>query len=871
MVNSAASRSGRTLVFIDGAIAHSSHLIQGLQPGVEVIMLDANRDGVLQITQALKGRIGIDSLHIFSHGEAGGMQLGSTRLTGDRLSQYADALQHWGNSLSTTGDILLYGCNIAQGSIGSDFVQRLSQLTGAEVAASTNLTGRGGDWVLEARTGSIEAGNPLSPQARAAYTGTLNVLWVVNNDNGSAGSLRWAVENAASGTTIRFAPGLANQTITLTSGEISIATNKNLIIDGADAPNLTISGNNQSRIFYLNSTSVQPTRLTIRNLTLANGSTQEYGGAIRTTHQGGLEIDNVRFLNNSARQGGGAIFSAFEGTVTVTNSRFEGNRATAGNDERGAGAIAFWGPRALTVRNSDFINNRGINGGAINSLGGKMTIEDSRFIGNSTLDARFDTGRANPFLRGYGGAVYADRASADGDTSGFITINRTVFENNQGRGEGGAAYLFTDPRDRITINDSLFLNNAIQPLPNGGNAGNGGGLVVLGDQVNRGLLIDRSSFVGNLAGNQGGGLWTRNAPANIINSTFSGNRTALSPGNSNQNGGAMTLYSPTNIINTTIANNYAGWVGGGIATDNSAVTLRNSIFANNSAGNGGNDWRIRQQTSRALTDLGGNLQFPDLSSNQFNRFNDNLATPTIRVADPRLGQLQRHSGFLLYHPLLPDSPAINTGVAGGAGFDQRLVQRDGLLDAGAFEALSGGPNDDVLVGTASVDTILGRRGNDQLTGGGGGDFLLGGNGSDRFLYRGPTRQDAFAGSRVGGVDKIQDFDATAGDRIQIVIDNPRNPATLPVGLFHAGTVFADSLSLAMTAAATDKDRQLAGAQSLAAHEAVFFRWSNQVYLAVNDSIVGLDASRDLVINMTGMVFMPEHIGQGTLSVNSYFA
>ena len=107
-------------------------------------------------------------------------------------------------------------------------------------------------------------------------------------------------------------------------------------------------------------------------------------------------------------------------------------------DERGAGAIAFWGPRNLIVRNSEFTNNEGINGGAINSLAGKVTIENSRFINNNTLGAQFATGQPNDFLRGYGGAVYTDRASSVEEAAGSIRITNSVFQGNKGKREGGA-------------------------------------------------------------------------------------------------------------------------------------------------------------------------------------------------------------------------------------------------------------------------------------------------------------------------------------------------------------------------------------------------------------------------------------------------
>ncbi|HIK56728.1 MAG TPA: DUF4347 domain-containing protein [Synechococcales cyanobacterium M55_K2018_004] len=863
--------TGRAIAIIDAALADQQTLINSLLPGVKIIVLNPNQDGITQISTALRGLSNIDSLHIFSHGEDGSIDLGSTRLSNSTLDAYRSDLQQWASALSQNADILLYGCNVAASEVGAAFLQRLSQLTQADVAASNNLTGVGGDWQLEVKTGSIEAVNVLNARAIAQYTGSLNTVTVTNTNDSGEGSLRWAVGVAARGGVIRFASTLANRTITLTSGEIAIPVNKNLTIDATGVSNITISGGDRSRIFYLNSTSAQPTSLTLRNLTLRDGFTTEYGGAIRTTHQGILTIDNVRFLENVAHQGGGAIFSAFEGTVTVTNSRFEGNVATAGNNERGAGAIAFWGPRALTVRNSDFVNNRGINGAAINSLNGKLTIEDSRFIGNDTTAGFYDTGKPNPFLRGFGGAIYADRASATTEASGFINITRSVFENNRGRGEGGAAYLYTGRQDRVSITDTLFRRNQVQALPNGGNGGSGGGLVVMSNEVNQGLILNRTSFIENTANSQGGGLWMMKAPATITNSTFSGNRTQMQPGNYNQNGGAMALYGAATITNSTIAYNYAGWVAGGILADSSPVTVRNTIFFENTAGNGGNDWRIQQHTNRALTNGGGNLQFPNLLSNSFNRPNDNLAVTGITVANPLLAPLQSNGGFLFYHPLLPGSPAIDRAVAGAPTTDIRQVARSGPADIGAFEAIVGTTANDQLIGTPGSDTLIGREGNDSLNGRQGADFLQGGAGADRFLYRGTSQLEAYAGSRLAAMDTLLDFNPTQGDRIQLDTDNTLTTANRPTALFHAGTKNASTLEGAIAAAFADKNRVATGAQALAANEAVFLTWGSRTYLAVNDSTAAFDPTRDLVINVTGIVLFASEATAGQLNVANYFA
>ncbi|MBF0621207.1 MAG: DUF4347 domain-containing protein [Magnetococcales bacterium] len=50
-------------------------------------------------------------------------------------------MQLWGDALSEDADILFYGCDVAAGDDGTAFVKGLSQLTGADVTASTDTTG----------------------------------------------------------------------------------------------------------------------------------------------------------------------------------------------------------------------------------------------------------------------------------------------------------------------------------------------------------------------------------------------------------------------------------------------------------------------------------------------------------------------------------------------------------------------------------------------------------------------------------------------------------------------------------------------------------------------------------------------------------
>ena len=166
------TRAATSLLFIEANVTDYQSLVAGVKAGTEVHLLDPIADAVTQITQTLVGRTGISSLHIVSHGEAGGLQLGSTELDGQNLDRYATQLGSWSQALTPDADILLYGCNVAQGAQGLNFVQRLGQMTGADITASNDWTGdraAGGNWTLEVHTGEIAAGLAFQASTLANY------------------------------------------------------------------------------------------------------------------------------------------------------------------------------------------------------------------------------------------------------------------------------------------------------------------------------------------------------------------------------------------------------------------------------------------------------------------------------------------------------------------------------------------------------------------------------------------------------------------------------------------------------------------------------------------------------------------------------
>src|SRR4028118_780093 len=235
-------KSVSTLVFIDSKVEDYQSLISGVSPNAEVIILDETLDGIEQITERLATKQNIEAIHIISHGSPGSVQLGANTLNSSNIESFGPGLQQWRKALIPGADILLYGCNVAadvsvttdisyirhisqeltplslslsrlkptpdnldnslmesslddfgcqtgvktNGGSGvkptkpNQFLDRLSELTGADIAASANLTGNaalGGDWELEVQIGRIEA----TPIKALAYSGILAAT--ANPDN----------------------------------------------------------------------------------------------------------------------------------------------------------------------------------------------------------------------------------------------------------------------------------------------------------------------------------------------------------------------------------------------------------------------------------------------------------------------------------------------------------------------------------------------------------------------------------------------------------------------------------------------------------------------------------------------------------------
>ena len=153
-------------MFVDAGVEDSAVLLAEIlesnpDSALEIRMIDGDSDGVAQISAILAEAEGeYDAIHIISHGSEGEVNLGNTALTADNLNRYADQLAGWADALTGEADLLFYGCDLAGNEHGEQFIESISAITGADVAASDDLTGAadlGGDWDLELNVGTIEA------------------------------------------------------------------------------------------------------------------------------------------------------------------------------------------------------------------------------------------------------------------------------------------------------------------------------------------------------------------------------------------------------------------------------------------------------------------------------------------------------------------------------------------------------------------------------------------------------------------------------------------------------------------------------------------------------------------------------------------
>ncbi|MBE5212181.1 DUF4347 domain-containing protein, partial [Pectobacterium sp. FL63-S17] len=235
----------KEVVFIDTSVAGYQSLVANVPAGMEVVLLDGSKDGLTQMAVWAQTHSGYDAIHVLSHGSEGTAQLGTLTLNSATALARANDLATLGAALNTDGDLLLYGCDVAQAS-GQQFASLLAQLTSADVAASTNPTGAsalGGDWVTEFHTGEIGVQDlVISSYTNLLSVNSTSVTVTATNDTNTeyypSTSVGSSVEFDNNGNPIDIDP--TNNTITITySSGASLDTGFDLVFQGGSLDHFT--------------------------------------------------------------------------------------------------------------------------------------------------------------------------------------------------------------------------------------------------------------------------------------------------------------------------------------------------------------------------------------------------------------------------------------------------------------------------------------------------------------------------------------------------------------------------------------------------------------------------------------------------------
>ena len=376
-------------------------------------------------------------------------------------------------------------------------------------------------------------------------------------------------------------------------------------------------------------------RITLENCVMQNNSDSSiftfynYGDAMPVDEPlPEVWVDNCIFRDNVGAFNGAAIYA--DGQVTVQNSLFENNAATNGAAIYTTGGSGVTSSGDITVISSRFEGNSAENqGGAIRSRWNRTVISNSVFINNVVTSGSLPEG----------GAIAM---------SSWLTVTDSYFEGNSADFAGGAIAnggnwnLDIDPAI-LTIEGSAFVGNS---------ADFGGGVVFEGVAT-----LTRSTFSGNTALSDGGGLLIAAGSTGTLNSLTVANNVADSDNDNDGVGGGLQL-SP------------------GLWENPGSFTIQNSIFADNSAFSG-DDCSAEIGTGLSL---GNNLIEATTDCAIFTNGSD------LTGVDPQLMPLNNVENHNRVHLPLPNSPVVDTGGNCGS-VDQRGAVR-GVCDRGSAEITS---------------------------------------------------------------------------------------------------------------------------------------------------------------------------------------
>jgi len=412
------------------------------------------------------------------------------------------------------------------------------------------------------------------------------------------------------------------------TGDLDISTDMEIV----GAPS-TIDGQDLSRIMDIRSGA----NVNLRTLTLQNANYAYNGGALNIIDSS-LTLKSVTFKDNSGGSLGGAIYTTGSAVVDIDSCLFVNNSGGSGS------AIAdFSNSTGVTIRNTVFRENTASNRGTVYLTG---STSDSLLE-----DVTFDK---NLSARSASGILFLGRK---------LVIDGLVATGNESTGgNGGALFVSgTSHAKQVKIVNAIF---------DGNKAADGGAIDFA--STDDPLDIQHSSFVGNVASDDGGALYLTGGVLDVTNVTFSGNKAS-------GDGGAIYMFG------STVFTMQHATLSGGSASRGNALFVNLTIDTPAELANNLIDGNCHLTDVDDMTSLGGNIE-GNGDSCDFDAGSDLVSQSTAQLG---LQLLADNLGGTPTHKLKAASVARGQGVPAICNMvqiDQLYENRGDPCNSGADES-----------------------------------------------------------------------------------------------------------------------------------------------------------------------------------------
>ena len=809
------------LIFIDRSVSNYQSIIDGLKEDDIYYLIASDSDGLVQVSKIISEYTGLNSIHIISHGSEGSFELGSTIYDQSNIDTYAVYLQMIGAALTNNGDILLYGCDVGSGTKGQTFIDTIASYTGADIAASDDITGSSGDWILETNSGTVET----TAITVEGYSGTLlpilyNIIDGTDSGETLNGTTAYDLISAYGGDDVVYANSGNDIVYGGTGGDWLFGEIGNDSLYGEDGNDMLLGeagddymdgGNGIDFIDYYGAS----LGVTVN---LSTTSAQDTGGAGIDTI---INVENIYgsiYNDDLSGNSGDNVLSGYDGSDYIYgnagNDTLYGDAGSdslfggAGDDTIDGGDGTDWvvytdAASGVTVTLS--------NTGAQNTGGGgtDTIINIENLQGSNYNDALYGDNGAN-ILSGLNGDdyIYANAGNDiiyGGYGDDFIMGNEG---NDTIYGEAGNDHLIGGAGD-----DYMDGGNGIDSVGyTDASAGVTVDLSTTSAQNTGGAGTDTIMNFENLQGSNYDDLLSGNSVDNALYG-WSGNDIIYGgagndyldggdgsdvffgeAGDDSINGGdgidQIDYYNAvagvTVDLSITVSQNTGG---GGTDTITNVENLEGSYYndtlSGSSAdnlllgyfgddyilGNAGNDAIYGGSGNDLLLGGAGNDTLNGEDGTDWAGYEDAVSSVIVSLGNTNAQNTGGGGTDTITNIENLEGSFYSDSLYGNSGANEfyGLDGNDYIYAESGNDVIYGGAGDDYLMGHEGSDTIYGNTGNDNLVGGAGDDYMDGGDGIDSVDY-----YDVSAGVTVdlsktsvqdtggGGIDTIMNFENLQG-------------------------------------------------------------------------------------------------------------